>query len=224
MPVFLDSIRISIFSGAGLWSWFAVAALVLHSPVNGQSGDLFPADSPLADSLLRRAQSLQEQHEHAAALPILRRALELARMSRGLYHEGQLDILYSLIESESVRANWEQVDDYFTLLQSLYLRLYADDPARLESGLARVSDWHADALRHGLDGRTVSHLRQARRLFKLRLQLAEAAPSRDPGKVERLRSGIRIAESHLGLYSMSDSGILHKQQEQQRELLLSSLR
>ncbi len=219
MPVFLASIRKSIFSGAGLWNWLAVAVLVLHSPASGQSRDSFPADS-----LLRQAQSLQEQHEHAAALPILRRALDLARRSRGLYHEDQLDILYHLIESESVRANWEQVDDYFTLLQSLYLRLYADDPARLESGLARVGDWHADALRHGLDGRTVPHLRQARRLFKLRLELAEAAPRPDPGKVESLRGNIRIAESRLGLYSLRDSGTLHEQREQQRELLLSSLR
>ncbi len=224
MPVFLASISKSIFSGAGLWSWVAVAVLVLHSPASGQSRDSFPADSPLADSLLRRAQALQEQHEHAAALPILRRALELARMSGGLYHEGQLDILHSLIESESVRANWGQVDDYFVLLQSLYLRLHADDPAQLERGLARVSDWHADALRHGLDGRMVPHLRQARRLFKLRLEIAEAAPRPDPGKIESLRSNIRITESHLGLYSLRDSGILREQQEQQWELLLSSLR
>ncbi len=224
MPVFLASIRKSIFSGAGLWSWVAVTMLVLHSPASGQSRDSLTADSPLTDSLLSQARALQERNEHTAALPILRQALKSARMSRGLHHEDQLDILYSLIESESVQANWEKVDDYFTLLQSLYLRLYADDPARLESGLARISDWHADALRHGLDGRTAPHLRQARRLFKLRLEIAEAAPVLNQGKIESLRSNIRIAESHLGLYSLVDSGILHERQARQRELLLSSLR
>ena len=224
MAVFLAGIRKSVFSVAGLWGWLAVIVLALHSPASGQSRASFTADSLLSDSLLSQARALQERNEHAAALPILRQALQSARMSRGLYHEDQLEILHSLIESESVQANWKQVDDYFALLQNLYLRWYADDPARLERGLARVSDWHADALRHGLDERTVPHLRQARRLFKLRLEIAEAAPSPDPGKIESLRSNIRIAESNLGLYSLRDSGILHEQQARQRELLLSSLR
>ena len=176
-----------------------------------------------AQAELFQARSLQEQDAHEAALALLRGALRATRMSRGLYHEDQLDILHSLIESESAQANWEQVDDYFALLRNLYRHLYADEPGRLEAGLARVTDWHVDALRFGLDDRPVPHLREARRLFRARLQLAEGASSPDPGKIERLRRNIHIAETRLNLLALGGNGALREQQALQRELLLSSL-
>ena len=201
----------------------AVSATAQSAILQLQLSPGFNGGALVHDGLLLRARALQELDEHEAALPLLREALQLARVASGLYHEGQLGILHSLIESESVRENWRQVDDYFALLRSQYERLYADDAVRLEQGLAMVTDWHVDALRHGLDGRAVPHLRQARELFKLRLQLAEGAPDPDAGKVERLRRNIDIAESHLTLYSLRDNKALREHQAQHREMLLSSL-
>jgi len=205
------------------------AVVVVHIPEGhsqvgySESGYLDGAGPVHHRELLFRAISLQERDEHGAALPLLHEALLATRASRGLYHEDQLDILHRLIESESMRANWRQVNDYFALLRSLYERLYADDPDRLELGLALVTDWHVDALRHDLDDRAVPHLRQARELLKLRLGLAETAPSPDAGKIERLRRNIGIAESHLLLYSLGDSQTPRERQARQREVLLSSL-
>ncbi len=216
----------SVIAAAG---WMLAAVAMAHIPeAHSQGGySLYSPGSGAGPAhhheLLLRAISLQERDEHGVALPLLREALLAARASRGLYHEDQLDILHHLIESESMRANWRQVDDYFALLRGLYGHLYADDPVRLELGLALVTDWHVDALRHDLDGRAVPHLRQARELFKRRLRLAEGAPSPDAGKIERLRRNIGIAESHLTLHSLGDSQALREWQARQREVLLSSV-
>ena len=220
-------------SGIVAAGWMLAAVAMVHIPEgrsqggyseSGYSEAAYYEDAAPAHhhELLLRAISLQERDEHGAALPLLREALLATRARDGLYHEDQLDILHRLIESESMGANWRQVDDYFALLRSLYERLYADDPGCLELGLALVTDWHVDALRHDLDGRPVPHLRQARELFKQRLRLAEAAANPDAGKIERLRRNIGIAESHLTLYSLGDSQALREWQARQREVLLSS--
>ncbi len=205
---------------------FALAMLVSCAAL----AETFPlaANSPWPPEqlggLLSDASMLQEQERHEEAIATLREALQTARMTLGLYHEAQLAIVDSLIDSEAALSNWHQVDDYHALLLGLYQNLYAEDPGKLEQGLARVQGWHVDALRNSLDGRAISHLRQARQLLKLRLQLATGAATADLGKIARLREGVEFAEAYLAWHSDSNRNRLRERQESRREALLSNLR
>ena len=202
--------------------WLAIAATAFFPT---ESASQTPQSSSGAvDGMLLRAHLLQEQSNHDAAIAVLREALQTTRMTLGLYHESQFEILDSLIASEVANENWRRVDDLNALLLHLYGGVYADDTAKLERGLEKVTSWHVDALRYDLDGRTVPHLREARKLFKARLQLAERSDTPDMRKIERLREGIRIAETHLIVQSDSHMDELRKQQDLlRRAWLLSSL-
>ena len=207
--------------------WLAIAATALfpsESPAQtsrSSSSDIH--DAVQVDGMLLRAHFLQEQSYHDEAISVLREALQTTRMNLGLYNENQFEILDSLIVSEVAKENWRRVDDLNALLEHLYCSLYAGDSEKLEQGLEKVTRWHVDALRYNLDGRTVPHLREARKLFKTRLQLARQADVPDVRKIERLQEGIRIAETHLIIQSDSHMDELRKQQAVRRAWLLSSL-
>lgn len=214
-------------SGAVAAGWLVIAAAAGFPTESTsqtlQSSSSHVSDSVHVDGMLLRAQFLQEQSNHDEAISILREALQTSRMAMGLYHESQFEILDGLIASQVANENWRRVDDLNALLLHLYSKIYAHDAASLERGLEKVTRWHVDALRYGLDGRTVPHLRQARKLFKTRLQLAQQAETPDVRKIERLQDGIRIAETHLILQSDNHMDELRKQQALRRAWLLSSL-
>lgn len=207
--------------------WLVIAAAVIFSSETAsqtlQSSSSLVNNAVHVDGMLLRAHFLQEQSNHDEAISVLQEALQTTRMTRGLYHESQFEILDGLITSEVANENWRRVDDLNALLLHLYGKIYAYDAANLEQGLEKVTRWHVDALRYDLDGRTVPHLREARKLFKARLQLALQAESPDVRKIERLQEGIRITETHLIIQSDGHMDELRKQQALRRAWLLSSL-
>ena len=207
--------------------WLVIAAAVIFSSETASqtlhSSSSLVNNTVHVDGMLLRANFLQEQSNHDEAISVLQEALQTTRMTRGLYHESQFEILDDLIASEVANENWRRVDDLNALLLHLYGKIYAHDAANLEQGLEKVTRWHVDALRYDLDGRTVPHLRAARKLFKARLQLALQADTPDVRKIERLQEGIRIAETHLIIQSDGHMDELRKQQALRRAWLLSSL-
>lgn len=218
--------KISI-SRAVAAGWLAIAAAVVF-PTETASQTLRSSSSPVnnaghVDGMLLRAHFLREQSNHDEAISVLQEALRATRMTMGLYHESQFEILDGLIASEVANGNWRRVDDLNALLLHLYGEIYAHDAVNLELGLEKVAKWHVDALRYDLDDRPVPHLREARKLFKARLQLARQADTPDMRKIEHLREGIRIAETHLIMQSDSHMDELRKQQALRRAWLLSSL-
>lgn len=202
-------------------AWLAIAAVAI-APTESASQTLESSGGSV-DGMLLRAHFLREQSRHDEAIAVLREALRITRMTLGLHHASQFEIVEGLIASEVANENWRRVDDLNTLLLHLYGSVYADDAVKLERGLEKVTRWHVDALRYDLDGRAVPHLREARKLFKARLRLAERADSPDPRKIERLREGIRITETHLIAQSDNHMDELRKQQDLRRAWLLSSL-
>lgn len=207
--------------------WLVIAAAVVFSTESAsqtlQSSSSLASNPAHVDGMLLRAHFLQERSNHDEAISVLQEALQTTRMAMGLYHESQFEILDGLIASEVANENWRRVDDLNALLLHLYGKIYAHDAVNLEQGLEKVTRWHVDALRYDLDGRTVPHLREARKLFKARLRLAQLADSPDVRKIERLQEGIRIAETHLIMQSDSHMDELRKQQALRRAWLLSSL-
>lgn len=209
-------------------SWLVLAATAILSPAGFSQtlsfdGRALTQAAAATVGMLSHARFLQEQSAHDQAVSLLREALQTIRMTQGLYHEDQFEVIDSMIESEVARENWLRVDDHYALLLNLYKNLYADDAEILEQGLIKATRWHVDALRYDLDGRTVPHLREVRKLLKSRLQLAQRSDSPDVSKIERLREGIQIAEAQLILYSDGNGDELRRQQALRRTLLLSSL-
>ncbi len=207
--------------------WLVIAATAVFSTETASqtlhSSSSLGNNAAHVDGMLLRAHFLQEQSNYDEAISVLREALHTTRMTLGLYHESQFEILDGLIASEAAKENWRRVDDLNALLLHLYDKIYAHDAANLELGLEKVTRWHVDALHYDLDGRTVPHLREARKLFKARLQLALQAETPDVRKIERLQEGIRIAETHLSVQSDGHMDELRKQQALHRAWLLSSL-
>ncbi|PCJ25323.1 MAG: hypothetical protein COA96_07565 [SAR86 cluster bacterium] len=139
--------------------------------------------------------------EHLQALAFFKQALHVVRINNGLYHEAQLPILSDIIESETALKNWEAVDDRYSYMEHLYRRLYSLDDPRLEQGLREVSSWHVNALNVNIDGKRVQHLRQANKVFKLRLLIAERTLAFGDPKFDFLIQNIEICERQLYLAS-----------------------
>ena len=148
---------------------------------------------PLGDQGLRsHSDGYYEQ-----ALVFLKQALYIVRINRGLYHPSQISIVDGIIDAEIAMRNWQQVDDYYAYQEHLYRRLYTVHDPRLEVGLQKVTAWHVNALNANLDGRRIEHLRQANKLFKVRMQIAEHTLSVDDPKFAILAENIKICEKEL---------------------------
>ncbi|NQV70289.1 MAG: hypothetical protein HQ498_09710 [Pseudohongiella sp.] len=142
-----------------------------------------------------------EVGDYSRALALFKQALHVVRINNGLYHESQLEILDSIIASEIALQDWAAVDNHYSYLEHLYRRLYPLDDPRLEKGLREVSSWHVNALNINIDGRRVEHLREANKIFKLRLQIAEKTLISGDPRFDFLVRNIEICERQLYLAS-----------------------
>lgn len=85
---------------------------------------------------------------------VLGQALQLARISDGLYSERQLLVLARLMEAHYIKRDWAQVDDYQHLTFMLKSRFHAPESAEYADALLALGDWRLQATRANLLGRT----------------------------------------------------------------------
>jgi len=154
----------------------------------------------------------QSAGEHQQALLLFKQALHVARINQGLYHESQISIVDDIISAEISLKNWEEVNNFYAYQEHLYRRLFEVDDPRLEAGLRKVSAWHITALNVNLGGNRIEHLRKVRKLFKLRMQIAENTLSLDDPKFAMLARNIEIFERELFLSSDLNREMLIRQQ------------
>ena len=88
------------------------------------------------------------------AIVILGQALQLARITDGLYSERQLLVLKQLMEAHLIERDWDQVDDYQHLTFMLKSRIHAPESAEYTNALLALGEWRLQALRANLLGRT----------------------------------------------------------------------
>lgn len=158
-------------------------------------------DSRLAEQLTSLGDSLKGNGEYSAAAEVFNRALHLTRVNYGLYHQSQEAIVDRLISVEIAQRNWAAVDDRYAYLELLYRRIYSMDDPRLEVGLGRVTDWHVTAFNVNIDEKDIEHLRQAHKLLKLRLGIAQRTLDNDHPRIEALARNISYSERQLFLRS-----------------------
>lgn len=193
-----------------------------------QAPDLRRADASLyeqggSEALSGLARRHQAAGDHQGALALWRRAWRAGRISHGLYHASQLPIIDGIIASGAAAEDWEAVDDGYAYMEHLHRRLYRLDDPRLDAGLKRAAAWHVRAFNADLDGRRKQHLRQARRIFKQRLEIAGRALPEDAPERAALADSVELSERRLLLMSDRRLEALRDRGRERREQLLAGL-
>lgn len=149
--------------------------------------------SPLIDLGLQ----MQEQNRHEEAIDYFKQARQVSRIQNGLYDETQLALVEAIIESEMELENWEAVDNHYQHAEHLYHKLYDLKDPRLEEGLGKVSRWLSFSLSARDSGDRIDKLFRAKRIYTLRLQIAEQTLAKDHPKLAYLQENINICDKQL---------------------------
>lgn len=178
--------------------------------VQGQEGGISPEDASAPDSksfnvyqvdslspLIDLGLHMQEQDRHEEAIDYFKQARQVSRIQNGLYDETQLALVEAIIESEMELENWEAVDNHYQHAEHLYHKLYDMEDPRLEEGLGKVSRWLSYSLSARTAGDRIDKLFRAKRIYTLRLQIAEQTLSEDHPKLAYLQENIKICDKQL---------------------------
>jgi tetratricopeptide (TPR) repeat protein len=156
-----------------------------------------PFDARLSEPLLSVGDMLANQGAYLEALISFERALHVMRINQGLYSEPLIAVVERLIDCNVGLEDWKAVDENFRYLEFLYGRLFEKGSEQWALGIAQVSDWHIIALNNSLGSNRDEHLREANKLFKLRLNYAEQDGNADPEAIEVMRHNIEYTAYHL---------------------------
>ena len=173
----------------------------INETLNSLEAQHGPYDFRLQEPLTHLALSLQTLGEHRHAINFYKRAFHNLRINHGLYHGGQLALLERLIESEQALGEWDEVTKRYIYLAHLYQRLYKADDVRLQRGLHEVGLWHISAFNRRVGSDRVEHLKQAKTLFEMSLQVASLSLNADDPKFEILKDNIKSCDHELFLNS-----------------------
>ena len=158
-----------------------------------------PYDRRLAESLQAAAAKLEQNLDPLQASQLYERALHITRINDGLYSKSQIGIVKSLINCLATLEEWEVVDRHFRYLHLLYTRLYESGSVELDRGLAQISDWHVLAINNGIGSDREDHMREAIKLFRQRLALAEQFGHADEEEVAFLQRNLAVTQYNLRL-------------------------
>ncbi|MEQ8633066.1 MAG: tetratricopeptide repeat protein [Gammaproteobacteria bacterium] len=162
---------------------------------DSKSFNVYHAESlePLIDLGLM----MQEQDRHEEAVDYFKQARQVSRIQKGLFDETQILLVEAIIESELALKNWEAVDDHYQHVEYLYHKLYDMDDPELEAGLGKVSRWLSYSLSANPVGNRIDQLYRAKRVYKLRLQIAQRTLDADHPKLAYLQENIAICDKQL---------------------------
>lgn len=210
----------SLLPGTSAETFSATAML---APAPGSPASYNPYDHSQLESLVQEAIRIQEAGNHERAVAIFEKAWQTSRVAYGLYHQAQIPLLESMIASQIELEQWQSIDNHYAYLELLYLRLYDTKDLMLEAGLQKISSWHINAFNINLDGRREQHLRKARSLLKLRLEVAANTLPEGHPKFEFLNDSIRLSEQYLYLMSERHKQQLRQHERVERDRLLATL-
>jgi hypothetical protein len=129
-------------------------ARALKMQLDELSGRVGAYDASLLEVQTDLGQAYLSAGQVDEAIDVLGWALQLARVTEGLYSERQLVVLARLIEAHYIKRDWAQVDDYQHLSFLVKSRLYAPESAEYAEALLALAEWRLKALRANLLGRS----------------------------------------------------------------------
>lgn len=155
------------------------------------------SDPALIEMLIELAetQSLNGLYENATES--LKEALQVNRMSNGLYHQSQIEILDQLIAIEVLMKNWQAVNSLYDLQEHLFWRLFEPTDARLELGLEKITTWHIRAFNEDIDDNARAHLKKVEGLLTNRLDIVANLIGKDNVRYDYLLRNLEYVELEL---------------------------
>lgn len=159
--------------------------------------DFGPFNARLGEPLIAACDMLAELGDYHEAVRVAERALHIMRINQGLYSEAQIAIVERLIEFNVAMQDWAAVNDNFRYLEFLYTRLFDVGSLKWDYGISQVADWHVIAINNNLGEDREEHLREANKLFKLRLVYAEQDERVNQQVIDVLRHNVKYTAYHL---------------------------
>ncbi len=129
----------------------------LQEKVDGITGERGPYDASLIEFLFDLGRLYQEEGMHSEALDSLSQALQVVRVTDGLYSDRQLVLLERLIMSNLAEQNWQVVDDNHHLLFQLRKRQHNTGSAEYANAVIELGEWRLRALGDNLLERSRSN-------------------------------------------------------------------
>lgn len=126
----------------------------------------------LLEPLSGVAAAAMELHQFGEADAALERAVQIARISDGLYTESQLPLLERMVENDARRGNWEDANATLEHLYWLYINEYRGIDDRVIQHLVRLGNYHLEAVALDTPERQAYHFRNAEQISAVALRAA----------------------------------------------------
>ncbi len=127
----------------------------------------------LSEVLLSLGSTYQALDLHAEAIVAFERSLHISRVNDGLYNLGQIDMLESMIESNSKLKDWKSLNKNYHNLYWLSKRHYGEDSPELLALIDRIGRWHLKAYELLPNEQSFSHLVDAEDLYNKSVKIIE---------------------------------------------------
>ncbi|MEX0901885.1 MAG: hypothetical protein WDZ76_04030 [Pseudohongiellaceae bacterium] len=143
-------------------------------------------DHARIESLLEIGQELQENHDYDGAEAEFDQALQLSRVSEGLYNPRQFDIVGRLLEVLMLQENWPEFDQQLAYLEALSQQNYGNDRPAMIDAVDETARWYRAAAVRVNDSRGNWYLIRAKHLNWIAVTLAEREYGRDDSRLAPL--------------------------------------
>ena len=173
--------------------------------------ELGPYDVNLIEVLSDLGRFYMELGQFQSAAGVFERALNITRISDGLYSEGQLEILNHLINAYKASGQWDQADDKMHLALHINTRIYEPGSQAYADAALAFGEWKIQAVRGNLMQRSaLANMRDIERLqdiYAVALS-SELAPS-DEHNAMRIQTRFDLlyakayAEAQIADYAMN---------------------
>lgn len=135
--------------------------------------DLGPFDPGLLEPLSSIEALHRQMGDFEAVREVQSRRLQLVRTSRGLEHPDTIPLVESIIQTEILLGNWEEVLDRTEHLRTLALENYGLESDELMAAMERNADWLQAMVYLDEDRMRARHFMKSREIFDDLLDMAE---------------------------------------------------
>lgn len=135
-----------------------------------------PYHVSISEKLVQIAAIYFALEDHKQARSSLQRALEVQRISEGLYGAGQITIVQRLLVVNRTLEKWTDVNKNFEFLYWLHQRTYGESAVQLIPFIKPFIEWKIEAINGGLTGNRASLIRDALKAAKLASTIIEDKP------------------------------------------------
>lgn len=151
----------------------------------------------LSEVLLSLGATYQSMGRHSDAKAVFERSLHISRVNDGLYSLAQVDMLESLIESNSKLKDWKSLNKNYHNLYWINKRHYGENNPELLGLIDRIGRWHLKAYELLPHGESFSHLLDAEHLYNKSVKIIELKNGQHDIKLINALYGIALTNYQI---------------------------